>query len=276
MRKLLSADFSRLWRDKLFWICMGTMLIYSVVYMLNGSRQAAGDMAEYNYGIEKYYFHFALSIGMFCALFSSMFFGTEYSDGTIRNKIVVGHTRMDIYFASLITTIAATLLMMLVWLTGALVAVPALGVWKMTALELFSYLWIAVLFVMAFSGICTFVCMTVTNKAYTVMISMLLILGLLIFTSMLYNGLGQPETISDVQITSNGMELSEPFPNPNYVSGAMRKVYDFILDFLPTGQGLRMWQLEIIHPIRMIVSSVIIITLTSFCGIFLFQKKNLR
>jgi len=276
MRKLLSANFSRLWRDKIFWICMGTMLVYSVVYMLNGCRQATVDMAEYNYGIEEYYFHFALSIGMFCALFSSMFLGTEYSDGTIRNKIVVGHTKTDIYIASLITTITATLLMMLIWLIGALVADPTLGVLKMTVLELFSYLLIAVMFVMAFSGICTFVCMTVTNKAYMAVISMLLILGLLIFASMLYNGLSQPETISGVQITSNGMEMSEPSPNPNYVSGAMRNVYDFILDFLPTGQGLKMWQLEIVHPIRMILSSVLITFFTTFCGIHIFKKKNLR
>lgn len=276
MRKLLSANFSRLWRDKIFWICIGTMLIYSVVYMLNGCRQATVDMAGYNYSIDEYYFHFALSIGMFCALFSSMFFGTEYSDGTIRNKIVVGHTKTDIYIASLITTITATLFMLLTWLIGALVAIPTLGVWKMTVLKLFSYLLIAVMFVMAFSGICTFVCMTVTNKAYIIMISMLLILGLLVFTSMLYNGLSQPETISGVQITSNGMEMSKPSPNPNYVSGAMRKVYDFILDFLPTGQGLRMWQLQIAHPIRMIISSVVITFLTTFCGISIFKKKNLR
>ena len=276
MRKLLSANFSRLWRDKIFWVCMGAMLVYSVVYMMNGCRQATVDMAGYDYGIEEYYFHFALSISMFCALFSSMFFGTEYSDGTIRNKIVVGHTKTDIYIASLVTTVTATLLIMLVWLIGALAAIPTLGVWKMTVLELFSYLLVAVLSVMAFSGICTFVCMTVTNKAYTVMVSMLLVLGLLIFASMLYNGLSQPETISGIQITSGGMERSKPSPNPNYVGGAMRKAYDFILDFLPTGQGLRMWQLDIVHPIRMIISSVAITFLTTFCGIFIFKRKNLR
>lgn len=65
MRKLLSANYSRLWRDKIFWICMGTMLVYSVVYMLNGCRQATVDLTEYNYSIDKYYFHFAMSIGVF-------------------------------------------------------------------------------------------------------------------------------------------------------------------------------------------------------------------
>ena len=97
MCKLLSANYSRLWRDKIFWICMGTMLVYSVVYMLNGCRQATVDLAEYNYSIDKYYFHFAISIGIFCAVFSSMFFGTEYSDGTIRNKVIVGHTKLNHY-----------------------------------------------------------------------------------------------------------------------------------------------------------------------------------
>ena len=46
MRKLLSANYSRLWRDKIFWICMGTMLVYSVVYMLNGCRQGTVDLTE--------------------------------------------------------------------------------------------------------------------------------------------------------------------------------------------------------------------------------------
>lgn len=76
MRKLLSANYSRLWRDKIFWICMGTMLVYSVVYMLNGCRQATVDLTEYNYSIDKYYFHFAMSIGVF-AQYSAVCFSVR-------------------------------------------------------------------------------------------------------------------------------------------------------------------------------------------------------
>lgn len=276
MRKLLSANFSRLWKDKLFWLCMGTMLIYSVVYMLNGCRQATIDLSEYSYSIDEYYFHFGLSIGIFCAVFSSMFFGTEYSDGTIRNKIVVGHTRINIYIANLITAFTATLLMMLVWLLGALVGIPTLGVWKMGIQNLLVYLLIAVMFVAAFSAIFTVVNMLSANKSVTVVISILLIFGLLIFTSMIYNSLSQPEVISGVQITANGMEMSEPAPNPNYVSGVIRKIYEFMVDFLPTGQGLKMWQLEISNPVRMLISSIVITLLTTLGGIYVFKRKNLK
>ena len=276
MRKLLSANYSRLWRDKIFWICMGTMLIYSVVYMLHGCRQAAIHLSEYNYSIDKYYFHFAISIGIFCAVFSSMFFGTEYSDGTIRNKVIVGHTKTNIYIASLVTTITATLLMVLVWMIGASVAIPILGTWEMGISNLVVYVLIIIMLAVAFAAICTLVNMLSANKAFTVAISVLLIMGLLIFASMIYSGLSETEMTSSVQFTANGMQMSEPTPNPNYIGGEMRKIYEFLLDFLPTGQGLTVWQIEAGHPVRMILSSAAITILTTLSGIFVFRKKNLK
>ena len=263
MRKLLAANFSRLWKDKTFWLCMGIMLVYSVVYMLNGCRQATLILSEYHYSIDEYYFHFAIVIGAFCALFSSMFLGTEYSDGTIRNKIVVGHTRTSIYMADFILIFVVTLLLMVVWMIGALVGIPALGVWKIGGIHLLVYLLIAVMFAAAFSGIFTFVSMVSANKALTVAVS-------------IFNDLGQPEMVSGVEITANGMEMGEPAPNPNYVSGKMRILYEFILDFLPTGQGVQMWQLEISNPIRMLISSVFITAATTLGGIFVFKRKNLK
>lgn len=83
MRKLLSANFARLWKDKIFWICMGSMLICAVVFMLFNCRLAASN-AKGNYCFDDFYFQFAIPIGVFCAVFSSLFLGTEYSDGTIR------------------------------------------------------------------------------------------------------------------------------------------------------------------------------------------------
>lgn len=255
---------------------MGAMLIYSVVYMMNGCRQAAADLSEYNYSLDKYYFHFAVVIGAFCALFSSMFLGTEYSDGTIRNKIIVGHTRTSIYIANLITSFTATLLLMLVWLIGALAAIPTLGVWEMGVPNLFAYLLIAVMFEAALAAIFTFVCMQTANKATTVVISILLFLGLIVFASMINNGLSQPEMTSGVQISANGIDMSEPTPNPNYISGIQRTIYEFIVDFLPTGQGLQMSQLKIDHAVRMLVSSVVITVLTTLGGLFVFKRKDLK
>lgn len=276
MRKLLSANSSRLFRDKTFWFCVGAMLIYAVIYMLNGVRQATISLAEYHYTLDDYYFHFALVIGMFCALFCSMFLGTEYSDGTIRNKLVVGHTRAGIYLANLAVTFLATLFVMAIWLLGALVGVPALGVWQIGIPYFLEYLLIAVLFVAAFSSVFTFISMLSSNKAVTVAVSIFLFLGLLILASMIYNGLQQPELSSSVQMTQGGMQMGEPQPNPSYIGGAKRTFYEFMMDFLPTGQGILMWQLEIARPLRMILSSVLLTVLPTFCGIAVFARKNLK
>ncbi|MCI9447228.1 MAG: ABC transporter permease subunit [Lachnospiraceae bacterium] len=276
MYNLLSGNISRLWKDKTFWLCMAAMLAYAVIYMLNGCRQARLGMEGYHTSIDDYYFHFAVSIGLFIALFSSMFLGTEYSDGTIRNKVVVGHTRADIYVANLAVTFLASLLIMAAWLAGGLVAVPELGLWELSVPQLLVYLAIAVLFVAALSSIFTFVAMLSVNKAVTVAVSICLFLGMLFVASTLYNGLAQPEMASGLEVTVDGVKMGEPTPNPAYISGGMRKLYEFLLDFLPTGQGIMMWQLEIGNPIRMILSSVLLTVGPALGGMALFSRKNLK
>lgn len=276
MRKLLSANFSRLWKDKVFWLCMGAMFAYAVGYMLIECRVAARDTSAYTYTIDAFYFRFAITIGAFCALFSSMFLGMEYSDGTIRNKIVLGHTRARIYLANSILVFTAALLIMFAWCIGALVALPTLGVWKMGIPNLLLYLLISVLFVAALSSIFTFVGMLSASKSATVAISIFLFLGLLLFAAMIDGRLNEPEMTSGVALTANGLEWAEPEPNPAYVSGVKRTVYQFIVDFLPTGQCLEMTFMKITHPIRMLVSSVCITIGTTVAGIFIFKRKNLK
>ncbi len=114
MGKLLRSNLSRLWKDKIFWLCMGGMLLYAVVYMLNASQKTISPVTGEVYTLEHYYFMFLAYVDFFFAVVTSMFLGTEYSDGTIRNKLIVGHTRTNVYLANLIVTFVASLLIMCV------------------------------------------------------------------------------------------------------------------------------------------------------------------
>lgn len=274
MLKLLSANFSRLWKSKVFWICMGTMLAYSAFFMWGVSHPSV-EIQE-DICMDKYYFQFAPVIGMFCALFSSLFFGTEYSDGTIRNKLVVGHTRTNIYLANFIVMFTAALLMMLSWVIGTLAGIPVLGRWEMNARQVFMYFLIAVMMLCVFSSVYTFASMLSSNKAVTVVILVLVFLGMMMLSFMMYNTLSEPEMISGVEMTSNGITTDELIPNPYYISGTQRWIYEFVVDFLPTGQGMKLWLLEISNPIRNLASSVFIIIVSTLGGIFLFKRKNLK
>ena len=231
MSRLLSAGYSRLWKNKVFWLEMGAVLVYAVVFMLNGCRQAAAN-GGIGYSLDQFYFHFAVSVGLFGAIFTSLFIGTEYSDGTIRNKFVIGHSRAAVYLSNLLVSGSAMLLMA--------------GVWN------------------------------VSGKAASAVASLLLALGLLLAAGMLFSSLSQPEMTSGVTVTADGMSMTDPMPNPSYVGGMRREVYTFLMDALPTGQGLLMANLSVERPLRMLAASAGIAAAATVGGIFLFRRKDLK
>lgn len=277
MRKLLSANFSRLWKDKAFWICIIAMLLLTVACMLNGSRQAILLKQEgYIVELDNYYFMLAPVPGLFQAVFISLFLGTEYSDGSIRNKLIVGHTRTNIYLANMVVCFTAGLCILAAWLIGGLIGIPFFGAWKIGAQGAAAFVLIAVFFSAAFTGIFTILGTLSTNKAATAVAAILLWLGLLILASMAYSRLCEPEFASGVMMTVNGMETLDAAPNPDYVSGAFRTFLEWVVNILPTGQSILMSNMDLSHPVQDIICSTLIALGTTLGGILAFRRKDLK
>lgn len=274
MRNLLSAGFRRLWKSKVFWIGVISLFIISAFYVLNGSRQSV--LFENSMTLEDYYFKLAPMLGLFFAIFISFFIGTEHSEGTLRNKIIVGRTRMHVYLSNYLICLVAGGCFIAAWLIGGLMGIPTLGLWKFGIQGVFFYTIIALLFMAAFTGIFTLLSMLSTHKAITVVIAILLVFGLLIIASIIYNSLNEPEFYSGIRITANGMQMGDSTPNPNHITGSKRVVYQFILDVLPTGQGILMANLELAHFVTSIIASICISVSTIIVGIFAFNKKDLK
>jgi ABC-type transport system involved in multi-copper enzyme maturation permease subunit len=283
MRKLISANFARLWKDKVFWIGAAAMMIYSAVYVIDHGRQAK----KFNIAVilDEYYFFYAVIIGVFCAVFAALFIGRDYGDGTIRNKLIIGRRRFEIYLSNLLTVFTATLLVMAAWLTGALAGIPVLGTWAMGAPELIKYLLVSVLFVAAFSAIFTLVGMLCTNKAITAVLTILLFFGLLLVGGTVKSGLDEPEMVlgggvmvitggDGDEVTSTGN--MEPIPNPRYLTGFKRQVYEFLLDFLPSGQTVTVSFAKVENSYLMMFYSAFITVLFTASGIFVFNRKNIK
>lgn len=279
MIKLLRANLFRLRQNKVFWFGLLAMLILSIVCMLNGGRQAAQmrtlGYQNYNY-MDTYYFKLAPSLGIFFAIVISLFLGTEYSDGTLRNKVIVGHTRTEIYVANLLTCILCAFVFTTIWLIGGLIGLPLFPAWQMALSSVLLYILMALLFSAALAAIFTLIGMLSSNKAATAVVSILIFLGLLIGASLIYNKLAEPEIVSGVVMTTEGMQMSDPEPNPDYISGTARTALELLLKVLPTGQALLMSSLEIKEPILPMVSSLIITLLVTLLGISIFRKKDLK
>lgn len=277
MSELMGAHLFRLKKDRTFWACTLVMLAFSVGIMLNGCRQA-GSMASYGYqmDLERYYFTLAPAVGLFAGVFSGLFLGTEHSDGAIRGKLVVGHSRRKVYLASLLTNILAALTITVAWLIGGLVGIPFLGLWKMSGAAVTMNIVVAIGSAVALAAMFTLLGMLVTKKSNGVVAAILLFLGLLLTASWVYNALMEPEMTAGFIMTVDGVQTAELTPNPNYVSGVMRKVLELILDILPTGQEALLSNGGIVRPLLNLAASGAITVFTTLGGMAVFERKDLK
>lgn len=276
MTKLLRANFSRLFKDKVFRACVIIMAIYALVFMLYGGFRASQDTSGTIAKIESYYYSFIMALGAFAAFSTSLFIGTDYSDGTIRNKIIVGHSRSSIYLANLITNFGSSLILMLVWMVLALVGIPLLGFFTIPLSTFLLFILLMFLICLAYAAIFTLVSMLSGNKTLALALSVIIFFVLLITASMCMNALDEPEMISGIMMTSEGMKFGEGTPNHRYVAGFMRTVYQWIIDFLPTGQALQIAFARIGNIVFCLCSSVAITIGTTLIGLFVFNGKDLK
>ena len=105
MNKLLRANFARVKRNKVFWGFVAFMAVFGAFLPIKQYMDSFSSQAETNtVSLNHVFFAYTLVIGVLCAVFCSLFLGTEYSDGTVRNKLMIGHRRSAIYLSNLITT----------------------------------------------------------------------------------------------------------------------------------------------------------------------------
>ena len=93
MRNLIYVNMMRLKKSRIFRAGVAVSMAY-VAFLLFMNYQEMTDSPETVIGQLNWYFLSTLPVASaFCSVFCGMFLGTEYSDGTMRNKLMVGHTR---------------------------------------------------------------------------------------------------------------------------------------------------------------------------------------
>ena len=270
MTNLLRANFSRLKREGVFWVCVLAVLACSIGFMVlwcleNAERGALTDLDEF-------YFRFSAAMGFFYAMCTSV----EYGEGTIRNKLAVGHTRREVYLSNFITVFVASLCMAAAWLIGGLAGVPFLGFLTIGPVGTVLCFAIIIGFTAAFSAIYTFIGMLNDRRSATV-ITVAVWLILVLVSSIFENTLHEPEEIKQMLVSvDGGTPAAVTEPNPYYISGIQRTIYEFVVDFLPTGQSSSLQNINIGHPVRMLLSSLGITAAFTLGGLRLFERKDLK
>ncbi len=276
MSRLLRAGFLHMKKSKAFQVCFFFMIFLGIASPLASYI----DKVKNGYGSElnNVFFYYCAYIGIALSVFCSLFIGTEYSDGTIRNKIVVGHSRFRIYLASLIVCSAGAVVLCLAYVIPVLcIGIPLLGFFTLPLPAVAIFFLVSILMALAFVSLFTLVAMLCPSKALTSVVCILGAVFFLLAGTYIYGRLDAPETYTDYALSTNGeMIEGEEVLNPDYLRGTKRKVYEFLLDFLPGGQQIQLAAVLVLQPLVLSLYSLCIIVTASGCGIFVFQRKDIK
>lgn len=273
MRKLLSANLVRLRKNILFLFGIFVMLIYGIVAPL----QLYSDTMKYAQlqQSDKLFGGYIIPACIMIAFICCVFCGEEYDSGTIRNKLSVGHSRANIYSAQFFSCLIAGITMCFAYIIpSTLLGVILLGKFEKSTSVLLMYMTSGIL--------CISACISVYCMLMTVIQKRIAGTALTIFVMLMiiYIGIITGQTLklpSETYryITENGVITRIYGENPHYPKGAYRTFLEILYDFLPSGQAWQITYLSAKHLPRMIISSCIIIMLSFFSGIRIFERKDL-
>lgn len=277
MTNLLHANFTKLKRDKFFWFTMIIMFAWGLFAAGMQIYNATKYKMAYEITMDSILFGYCWVIGIVCAVFSSMYIGSDYSDGTVRNKLTVGHKRHSIYLANFIAISTVMILSCIIFL----ISVSALGFPFIKEITMdFKTAVILILcsipMIIAYSAIFTAISMTNQNKAVVAIISIILAFGLIFAATVIRSMLeAQPTIPTGYEITATGeLIIGESVPNPHYLTGMKRKIFEFLYDFLPSGQSEQLMSGK--YSVLMPVYSLIITAVSTITGIGILNKKNIK
>ncbi len=277
MRKLITANFHRFSKDRFSWCVMGIIVILSLVNVFNSARSYEAMAASgYVMSLDDYYFNQAPLIGAFLALLISMFLGTEFSEGTIRNKLCIGHKRNEIFLSNFISCAFASIVLTAVWLLSSALLFGLIGPLEMGVSEFIGCIFVAVGFAVSFAALYTVIGSLSSNKPMTIIYTFAVFIIFAMAASALYDRLCEPEMNEGMTLVGTQLVEMEPTPNPLYLSGMIRTVCEVALELLPTGQALLLSDVAIEYPVRAIALSVVFITVTLLAGSVLFRRKDIK
>lgn len=193
MNKLLSANFSRLKKDISFRI--GILYMFAIGIIVPLSNFITMKKYGYTISLESGFCLYAFFMAILSSVFCSLFIGTEYNDGTMRNKLIAGHSRTAVYFSFLIVSIAAIFLMCLAYLISSLcTGIPLLGFFSDAAFPIvLGHIGTIFILAVAFTSICTAAAMLCQNKAATATVCILGVFIFLFFGAYIRARLEEPE-----------------------------------------------------------------------------------
>lgn len=277
MLNLLHANFKRLVKSKLFYIFSILMFLivafYSLILKIYSSNGSMGN------SVDLFFISFPSislipTIGIAVSVMGSVFLGQDFNYGTIKNKIIMGKTRIEIYLSSLITVFVAGVFFYLsyylaVFTIGMItIGNPLVFLDKVDVIKLMLY---QLLLVLTYSSIATAITFITKNMTASVVILIIFSVVLMTVGYSLIARLNEPE----FWYNENGSLIY----NEGYISGTKRVILTFIVNFFPSCQSCYFMLNPTISEMSLGIMSTYLLfffIISSSLGILLFSKTDLK
>lgn len=281
MSKPLRADFSRLFKNKIFWLGVLFMAGFAA-FMLFTNWDYIHRNPDFILSSDDFVFLGANYVGIVIAIVTGIFVGTDYSSGTIRNKLIIGHSRTAMYLSNLIVCSTAAVILHLAFI-AVIVGCSAVGIIGEIETPAGTMAWViltSVFSIISISAIFLFISMIIPKKSAGVVTAMVLSLFMIVIANSIDYRLSAPKYITPYHISfmnDDGTEQKVEQPtveNPKYLSGIKREVFQFIHDTLPADQIMQIN--NVFCRADFILRSCAVIAVTTGAGILIFRKKGLK
>lgn len=279
MSKLFRANFTRLWKGKAFWVCMFFSFLDAMhtIVMRYINFKLYGDIFLPK---ENLPFQETIMVFLYSAVLIGFFVGTEYSNRTLRNKLIIGHSRGAVYFANLIVCAAASVIIHTVYvLTTLLIGFAIFGNFIGTA-EKFLWLYIvSIIIVTAFASMFMPISMLIAKKSAGVTVAIItafvLSMTAIEIDSSLNNFImNESHTLLEAKGMTEDIQLDI---NTIEVSGNQRKIYEILYEILPTCHVIQLQYGDLTeHSAKIPLCSAAVITVTTAFGVLIFRRKDLK
>ena len=236
MAKLLRAGIRRYSHSLVFWFAIVATAFVSLDAGMRAREYAVDDSC-------------VLYLFLIVAIVISWIVGREAAEGGFRNKIIIGHTKGQIFLSELILGSAFSLVM----------AVIFFGIFFTINYYVFAYFPTDIIVMMLLNCVLAGVCLTamlatlcclITNRIASAIINMLLVFAMFLGTSEVEHALLQPEyfesysstleqwTDEEGNVHSETHKIEESIQkteNPAYIAEPLRTVYKIVYRISPYG-----------------------------------------
>ncbi len=285
MNNLICANFMRIKNNNSFLkyaiiiIAVGVLIPVRIYFTYRGETETYEIMhLDSNFFITASY-----ALLIFSAVFCSTFFTSDISDGTVRNKIIAGHTREKIYFSNLFTGfLMLTIMMSILFLTFTAVGTPLLGFFKRDFAGVIKLIFTVLMYEFAFFAIFLSFTMNSSKKVSSVLLIVFSAIVLLSTSTVISSALSEPQFYSPYSEldVNDFIHHIESYKNPYYVDGIKREIYQFLDDFLPGGQFYKCFEISSDYSMnvspKLAFYSLCTITVSTLSGLFAFKRKSIK